>query len=67
MITKKGLPLFDVPSGMGGTFTVFEVSRYADNVSLRVHTPRNPDWHHYTFTAKTEWFDSVKKSTGMVS
>ena len=49
--------LYDVPSGMGGAFTV-KLLAITDSpeprAHLRVHMPKNPDWHGYLLTAKPD-------------
>jgi|GEM_PF-3609181 len=42
--------LYDTPSGLGGAFTVKVVEHLEGGlVRVRVHMPRNRDWHGHTF------------------
>lgn len=44
--------LYETSSGMGGTFDVKLLGFTEDGLAqLRVHMPRNPDWHGFRFTA----------------
>jgi hypothetical protein len=67
--------LYDVPSGMGGTFTV-QALRLMHNggVDCRIYMPLNPDWHGWTVQAKAiemkaldlprppaNWVDKLRK------
>lgn len=54
--------LYTTPSGMGGTFDVVIVEDQGDQVSVRVHMPRNPDWHGYTFTTTRDQLTEVAQS-----
>ena len=47
--------LYDIPSGMGGTFTV-QALQIADGgkVDCRIDLPLNPDWHGWTVQASAE-------------
>ena len=49
---KKTPVLYKTPSGMGGTFNVKIVNEdYPDGIVLvKVHSPRNRDWHGFSFT-----------------
>lgn len=55
--------LYDVSSGMGGYFTVKLLS-ITDNpeprAHLRVHMPKNRDWHGYLLTAKPDELRPVR-------
>jgi hypothetical protein len=56
--------LYDVPSGMGGSFTVKLLSITESperRAHLRVHMPRNRDWHGYVLTSKPEDLRPVRK------
>ena len=55
---------YDVPSGMGGFFTVklLSITTHPEpRMHLRVHMPRNPDWHGHTLTAKPDDLRPVRK------
>lgn len=54
--------LYTTPSGMGGTFDVVIAEDRGDQVSVRVHMPRNPDWHGYTFTTTRDQLTEVAQS-----
>lgn len=63
---------YTVPSGMGGVFTarvlaIYNASQQGDGtpiperVHMRVVSPRNHDWHNYTFTMSREYFEQTAR------
>lgn len=65
--------VYDVPSGMGGTFTVRVLALYEAGavtgsrilparVHMRVISPLNKDWHNYTFEMDRAYFEANAKS-----
>lgn len=46
---------YRMPSGMGGSFTVRIVEELEGGlVRVRIHMPRNPDWHGHILVAYRE-------------
>lgn len=54
---------YDIPSGMGGYFTVrlLAVHKHLDEVQVRVDMPLNPDWHGWLCTAKPDLLQPIRK------
>jgi hypothetical protein len=48
----KPVDLVTIPSGMGGTFDVIRLKETRPGLwVVRVHSPKNPDWHGYELLA----------------
>lgn len=53
------MQLFTIPSGLGGTFTVKVVERNGGMSDVRIHMPRNPDWHGKPLTVRADTLKEV--------
>lgn len=53
--------LYDIPSGMGGTFTVRVLEAVDENrVHVQIWMPRNPDFHKHTLVTAKEALKPVR-------
>lgn len=60
--------LYETPSGLGGTFTVRVLKDFGNGLAkVKVHMPRNPDFHGYEFVARDLTpVESNRRKTGGV-
>lgn len=55
------MKLYSTPSGLGGTFDVRIIEKIDENTArVRVHMPRNPDWHGYEFNREYDKMKEIK-------